>query len=330
MKKLAITMGDPNGIGPEIIVKALSFLNKNSFSTVVIGDRILLEDAMQFLKEPLKFKIFKSSDKPDLSLDNKTIRLIDMEVFKKIKKSVLGKPTKEGGKASVLYIKKAVEMASEKIVDAIVTSPISKESWKMAGFKWQGHTEMLAELTDTKEYAMMFVSDQLKIILATIHTPLKKVPSLIKKNRILKIIRLSKKACYMLGIKKPKIAVAGLNPHAGEQGLFGDEETKEIIPAIRKAHKEGINASGPYPPDSLFYRAYKGEFDIIICMYHDQGLIPLKMIAFDKGVNVTVGLPFIRTSPDHGTAYDIAWKGVANPSSMIEAIKLAMSLKFPD
>ncbi len=331
MKKLAITMGDPYGVGPEIIVKALESLSNNDrICIVVIGDRIIFEEAMNFLKKPLKFKILKSSEKLDLKPDGCIIKLIDMEMIKGFKKTTLGGPTKNGGKASIYYIKKAVELVLEKVVDAIVTSPISKESWKMAGFKWQGHTEMLAELTHTKEYAMMFVSDRMNIILVTIHTPLKKIPSLIKKDRILKTIRLSKKACYMLGIEKPRIAVAGLNPHAGEGGLFGDEEIREIIPSIKKAQKEGIQVSGPYPPDTLFYKAYKGEFDMIICMYHDQGLIPLKMIAFNKGVNVTVGLPFIRTSPDHGTAYDIAWRGIADPSSMLEAIKLAATLKFPD
>ncbi|NWF52655.1 MAG: 4-hydroxythreonine-4-phosphate dehydrogenase PdxA [Nitrospirae bacterium] len=329
MKKFAITMGDPGGVGPEIIVKALnSFLDKEfNSSIVVVGDSIFLEESMQFLKRPLNFEIFKSSERPDLNSDSKTVKLIDVGVIKKFKKSALGKPTVEGGKASVFYIKKAVELALKRMVDGIITAPISKKSWKMAGFKWPGHTEMLVELTRTKEYAMMLVSDSIKIILVTIHSPLKKVPSLIKKDRILRTIRLSKKASYMLGIEKPKIAVAGLNPHAGEEGLFGDEEIKEIIPSVKKAQKEGIPVSGPYPPDSLFHKAYNGEFDIVVCMYHDQGLIPLKMVSFDRGVNVTVGLPFVRTSPDHGTAYDIAWKGIADPSSMIEAIKLASIIK---
>jgi 4-hydroxythreonine-4-phosphate dehydrogenase len=228
----------------------------------------------------------------------------------------------------VSYIRRAVEIVINKQVDAIVTAPISKESLKMAGFKWPGHTEMLASLTKTKDYAMMLIGEPLTVILVTIHTALKKVPGLITRQKILKTIRLAKKACNMLGIKNPIIAVAGLNPHAGEAGIFGDEEIKKIIPAVKEAVKEGIPVSGPYPPDTVFHKAYKGDIDIVVCMYHDQGLIPLKMIAFDKGVNVTVGLPFIRTSPDHGTAYDIAWKGIANPSSMIEAIKLAARLKI--
>ncbi|EFK96219.1 Pyridoxal phosphate (active vitamin B6) biosynthesis PdxA [sediment metagenome] len=187
---------------------------------------------------------------------------------------------------------------------------------------------MLADLTGTKNYAMMLTGGPLRVILVTIHTALKNVPDLITKQKIVKTIRLAKKACGMLGMKKPGIAVAGLNPHAGEAGMFGDEETRKIIPAIKMTLREGILVSGPYPPDTVFHKAYKGEVDIIVCMYHDQGLIPLKMIAFDTGVNVTVGLPFVRTSPDHGTAYDIAWKGIADPSSMIEAIKLAVRLKI--
>jgi len=176
----------------------------------------------------------------------------------------------------------------------------------------------------------MLAGGPLKVILVTIHTSLRNVPELVTKEKVLKTIRLAKKACSMLGISHPGIAVAGLNPHAGESGIFGDEETREIIPAIEAAKVEGISATGPFPPDTVFIKAYKGEVDIVVCMYHDQGLIPLKMIAFDKGVNVTIGLPIIRTSPDHGTAYDIAWSGKAgkaDPSSMIEALKLALQMK---
>src|SRR4030043_1450728 len=326
MKRLAITMGDPGGVGPEIIVKALSFASMNDcVSTVVIGDRAPLEEALRLLKEPAKLRIIKSPEESNLTFLGRAIDLIDMGVIKKFKK---GRPTAEGGRASVLYIKRAVVLALEKQVDGIVTAPISKESWKIAGFEWPGHTEMLAELTYTKDYAMMLIGGQLKVILVTIHTPLKNVPALITRDRILKTIRLTKKACLMLGIKRPRIPVAGLKLHAGGTGQFGGEEIREIIPSIKKAEREGIQVSGPHPPDTVFHKAYKGEFDIIVCMYHDQGLIPLKMVAFDEGVNVTVGLPFIRTSPDHGTAYDIAWKGIANPSSMIQAIKLAATLRI--
>ena len=326
MKKLAITMGDPGGVGPEIIVKALSSEGIQDYCIpIVIGDRSPVEDAIALLKLPAKLRIIQSPEESRRVHQGRIIELVDMGIAKKFRK---GKPTAGGGKASVHYIRKAVELALDKHIDGIVTAPISKQAVHMAGFKWPGHTEMLSEMTHTKNYAMMFVGGPLKIILVTIHTALKQVPSLISKDRIVRTLRLAKKACDMLGIKAPKIAVAGLNPHAGEAGLFGDEEIKKITPAIKEAVREGIPVSGPFPPDVIFHKAYKGEVDLIVCMYHDQGLIPLKMIAFDKGVNMTVGLPFIRTSPDHGTAYDIAWKGIADPLSMIEAIKLAAKLKM--
>jgi len=325
MKKLAITMGDPGGVGPEIILKALnSSETKNYCAPIVIGDAFVIEEALNLLKLNLQLRLIKSPEESRPTSRDRFIELIDIGINKKFKKN---KPTSEGGRACVSYIKKAVEFSLKKQVDGIVTAPISKEALKMAGLTWPGHTEMLADLTRTRDYAMMLIGGPLRVILVTIHTALKNVPDLVTRSRVLKTIRLAKKACDMLKIKNPRIAVAGLNPHAGEAGIFGDEEGKKIIPAIREAMKEGIPISGLYPADTIFYKAYKDEVDVIVCMYHDQGLIPLKMIAFDKGVNVTIGLPFIRTSPDHGTAYDIAWKGMANPSSMIEAIKVAARLK---
>jgi 4-hydroxythreonine-4-phosphate dehydrogenase len=339
-KKLAITMGDPGGVGPEVIMKALnSSYVRNCCSPIVIGDESVLRKSLGLLRNPLKLRIIEAPE--DSKPAKGIIDLINVipptpllgKVGTKSRIAQTGgfqrcKPSAEGGRACVSYIKKAVELALSREVDGIVTAPISKEALKMAGVKWPGHTEMLSELTGTKDYAMMLVGGPLRVILVTIHTALRNVPDSITKSKVLKTIRLAKKACNMLGIKNPGIAVAGLNPHAGEAGIFGDEEIKKIIPAVREAQKEGITVSGPYPPDTVFHKAYKGDVDIVVCMYHDQGLIPLKMIAFDKGVNVTIGLPFIRTSPDHGTAYDIAWKGIANPSSMIEAIKLAAILKI--
>lgn len=340
-------MGDPGGVGPEIIVRALNSSEvKNLCVPIVIGDASVIKKALKLCKSHLSLQIIKS---PEQAITTKgLINFIHVippkppfphsggfvEAKQKLGKEKTkvetfekNKPTAEGGSACVSYIRKAVELALNRQVDGIVTAPISKEALKMAGLKWPGHTEMLADLTKTRDYAMMLVGGPLRVILVTIHTALKNVPDLITRQKIIKTLRLAQMACDMLRIKKPKIAVAGLNPHAGEAGIFGDEEIRKIIPAIGQAKNEGIPVSGPYPPDTIFYKAYKGEIDIIVCMYHDQGLIPLKMIAFDKGVNVTIGLPFIRTSPDHGTAYDIAWKGIANPSSMIEAIKLAVSLK---
>ncbi|MBI5189040.1 MAG: 4-hydroxythreonine-4-phosphate dehydrogenase PdxA [Nitrospirae bacterium] len=324
MKKLAITMGDPGGVGPEIIVKALYCAEIRDYcNPVVIGDHIVIEEAINLLKLPVKLRLIKSPEESKSELG--VIELIDLGAIKRFEKC---EPTAEGGNACVSYIKKAVELALDKQVDGIVTAPISKEALKMAGFTWPGHTELLAELTGTKDYAMMLVGGPLKVILVTIHTSIRSVPGMITKKNVLKTIHLARKACDMLSIKNPKIAVAGLNPHAGESGIFGDEDIKKIIPAVKEAIKEGIPVSGPYPSDTIFHKAYKGEIDIVVCMYHDQGLIPLKMIAFEEGVNVTVGLPIIRTSPDHGTAYDIAWKGVANPLSMLEAIKMATRLKI--
>lgn len=322
MKKIAITTGDPAGIGPEAVVRAIPSINQNCLP-LVIGDLCVIKEAVSLFKAPLKIKTIDNTGDAFSSPD--TLWLLDLKRLKAFKK---GGPDAENGAACAEYIKKAVELAMAKEVDAIVTAPISKEALKLAGLKWPGHTEMLAELTGTNEYAMMLAGGPLKVILVTIHTSLKSVPDLVTKERVLKTILLAKKACEMLGMEKPLIAVAGLNPHAGEAGIFGDEEIREILPAVKEANRKGINVEGPFPPDIVFYKAYRGDFDIVVCMYHDQGLIPLKMIAFDKGVNVTVGLPIIRTSPDHGTAYDIAWKGVADPSSMIEAINLALRLKI--
>ena len=376
MKKLAVTMGDPGGIGPEIIVKAVSSPEvRKCCAPIVIGDQSVMEEAAALLKLPVKLRMikspkdskpargvmevislppfihhdinfmsfpqaaggppeadresfFKKQERFRTSRNDKTQRTYVAEFRKELVGSFeKNRPTSKGGRAAAGYIKRAAELALGKQVDGIVTAPISKEALKMAGLKWPGHTEMLAELTGTKDYAMMLIGGPLRVILVTIHTALRNVPDLITRQKIVRTIRLARKACDMLGIKRPRIAVAGLNPHAGEKGIFGDEEIRKIIPAVREAIKGGIPVSGPYPPDTVFHKAYGGEVDIIVCMYHDQGLIPLKMIAFEKGVNVTVGLPFIRTSPDHGTAYDIAWKGIADPSSMIEAIKLAAKLK---
>lgn len=324
MKKLAITMGDPGGVGPEVTVKAVMSPEVRSCSApIVIGDRIVMEEALRLIDPLLKLNIIGTPEESRPSPG--VVELIDLRLLRNFER---GKATPDGGTASAGYIRKATGLALDKKVDGIVTAPISKEAMKMAGMKWPGHTEMLAALTSADDYAMMLAGGPLRVILVTIHTSLRSVPDKISKNSVLRTIRLARKACGMMGIERPRIAVAGLNPHAGEAGIFGREEMEEIIPAVKEAAKEGIEALGPFPPDTVFNKAYKGEFDIVVCMYHDQGLIPLKMIAFETGINVTVGLPIIRTSPDHGTAYDIAWKGRANPSSMIEAIKMATRLKI--
>jgi len=322
MKKLAVTIGDTGGIGPEVVLKALSSVADECLP-IIIGDLSVIEEAVRAFGITQSIKTIR--DVEDASPSPGILWCMDMKSLKSYAK---GKPAAENGKACVDYIRKAVGLAMERKVNGIVTAPISKEALKLAGFPWPGHTEMLAEFTRAKEYAMMLVGGPLRVILVTIHTALRNVPARITKERVFGTILLARKACTMLGIKEPKIAVAGLNPHAGESGVLGSEEIKEIVPAVTLANEQGITVQGPYPPDVVFHKAYNGDVDMVVCMYHDQGLIPLKMIAFDKGVNVTVGLPIIRTSPDHGTAYDIAWKGIADPSSMREAIKLALRLKL--
>jgi 4-hydroxythreonine-4-phosphate dehydrogenase len=324
MKIIAITMGDPAGVGPEIIAHAVFNPEVQKVCRpIIIGSHDILEEAFRLAGQFFKPNVITSTSMVDPSPG--TINIMNTGSVSDFRQR---RASAEGGKASAACIEKAIELARNRQVDAIVTAPISKEALKAAGLKWPGHTEMLAELTGTADYAMMLVGGPLRVILVTIHTAIRNVPALITREAVLKTILLAKKACDMLGVKDPVIAVAGLNPHAGETGIFGNEEIDIISPAVAEARKRGLPVSGPYPPDTIFHKAYKGEVDIVVCMYHDQGLIPLKMICFDTGVNVTVGLPIIRTSPDHGTAYDIAWKGMARPSSMIEAIRLAARLQI--
>ena len=323
-KRIAITMGEPGGVGPEVVVKALNApVIRDCGSPLVIGSVKVMEEAVKLTGLP--FMVRAVSSALELKAEPGTIDVLEVKSLVSKRK---GEPSKSAGIAVVKYVEKAVELALKNEVSAIVTAPISKESLKLAGHAWPGHTELLAGLTNTKDYAMMFVSEKLKVILCTIHTALREVPKRINRNLVSKTITLAVRGAGMLGIKAPGIAVAGLNPHAGEAGIMGSEEIKSIIPAIEDAKKLGIHATGPYPPDVVFHRAYNGEFDMIVCMYHDQGLIPFKMLAFDTGINVTVGLPIIRTSPDHGTAFDIAWKNMAEPTSMIKAIRLAGELEL--
>ncbi len=306
---IIITMGDPAGIGPEVVLKSLKEI-------VEFADPIVICD-YEFLRKTAKRLRLKVPD----------VFYIDMENIGK-KKIIPGKISAVCGRASYEYIELAVRLAREKLAEAIVTAPITKGSFHAAGIKYPGHTEMLAGLTGTKDYAMMLTGDRLRVVLVTIHTSLASVPGLIKKEKILKKITLTAKWLKKyLKIKRPVIAVAALNPHAGEGGIFGKEEAKEIIPALKAAQKlKGVKVLGPVVPDILFYKAMKGAYDAVVCMYHDQGLIPLKMVGFETGVNITLGLPIIRTSPDHGTAYDIAGKGLADPGSFIEAARMAARL----
>jgi 4-hydroxythreonine-4-phosphate dehydrogenase len=326
-KIILITIGDPAGIGPEVALKACHKL-KDSLQAVLIGDTIVLKEAVKLINADITLR---NIDHPSQSLFSEgIINYIDLNIIKdsfvKCESSALN------GMASAGYIKKAAQILLDNQAHAMVTASITKDALRLANIPFPGHTEMLAELTNTKNYAMMLIGGALRVILVTIHKSIQDVPILITKDKVYQTILMAKLAAKMLRLKNRRIAVCGLNPHAGENGMFGLEEIESIRPAILKAASEGIDVTGPYPPDTLFYKAYHKEVDIIIAMYHDQGLIPLKMIAFDKGVNITVGLPIIRTSPDHGSAYDKAWRGtggIVKPDSMIEAIKLAIKLKLP-
>jgi len=306
---IGITMGDPNGIGPEIIVKALSCAEVQGLcETVVFGNTEIIQAAAN--NSGLKTNI-KVEDCSNFGKDDLKPGMVD----------------RKAGQASLDYINTAVNSALAKEIDAIVTAPISKESTHLAGSVYPGHTEMLKDLTGAQEAIMMFEGGRFKVMLVTIHTTLSEVPGLITKDRVLSTIQITHDSLINLfKISEPKIVACGLNPHAGESGAFGDEEINHIIPAVKEAREAGINIEGPLPADTLFYYANQGKWDAVVAMYHDQGLIPFKMVSFNEGVNITLGLPIIRTSPDHGTAYDIAWKGKADPSSMIAAIKAATQL----
>jgi 4-hydroxythreonine-4-phosphate dehydrogenase len=238
----------------------------------------------------------------------------------------MGKIDGRAGRAAYDYVIKAIELAQAGEIAAIVTAPISKEAMKAAGLSYPGHTEILADKSGTSDFAMMLANDDLRVILVTIHVALRQAIDLVTRARVLNTIRLAQRACHAYGIERPRIAVAGLNPHAGEGGMFGAEDEREIAPAIADARRQGIDASGPWPGDTIFMRARRGEFDIVVAQYHDQGLIPVKYLGIEQGVNVTVGLPFVRTSVDHGTAFDIAGTGKADPASLRYAFDQAVRL----
>ena len=326
MKKpiIGITMGDAAGIGPEVIVKALASRTiYEECRPLVIGDVKVLNCKMQNAK--CKMQNASIEEVGEAQFRPGAIEVIDLDNID-LDKLDIGQVSEEAGRASIEYIKEATNLALKGKIDALVTAPISKEAINRAGFNYYGHTDLLAELTNTKDYVMCFISPSLKVALATIHIPLREVTSSLNSEGILTVINLVHEALInYFAITKPEIGVAGVNPHAGEGGLFGREEEMVKI-AINQAQRSGIDARGPYPADTLFTKENLTSFDCFVAMYHDQGLIPVKLLDFDRAVNVTLGLPFIRTSPDHGTAFDIAGKGVANPSSMIEAISLAAQM----
>jgi 4-hydroxythreonine-4-phosphate dehydrogenase len=307
--RLALTLGDPAGIGPEVVLKALADPDRPPAAFVLYGPAAALDDrARRFgLKSPGELGV----EVVDIPLDGPV---------------PLGRTSAAGGRAAARAVLRAAEDAMARRVDAIVTAPLNKESLHAAGYPWPGHTEMLAEAAGTPDVAMMFVGGTLRVALLTIHRALRTVPDAVTGGEVRRVVRLVHRALPRFGSARARIAVCGLNPHAGEGGLFGTEERDVIGPAVDSLRGEGIDVSGPFPADSLFVRASRGEFDAVIAGYHDQGLIPVKLLAFGHAVNVTIGLPFVRTSVDHGTGFDIVEKGTAEGRSLVEAMKVAVLL----
>jgi 4-hydroxythreonine-4-phosphate dehydrogenase len=284
LPRVAITTGDPAGIGPEIAARAAA------------------DERVRAACEPVVYA-------PPVE-----------------RSFAPGRLSADAGKTAYDIIVQAVEDARERRVDAIATAPVNKEAFRLAGLPWSGHTDLLAHLTDTRQVAMMFFSEALRVVLATVHVPLAAVPALLTREVMEATIGLTARELPRFGFPHPRIAVAGLNPHAGEHGLFGREEEMALSPAIAACRATGIDVSGPFPADTIFVRARRGDFDVVVACYHDQGLIPVKLLAFGQSVNVTLGLPIVRTSVDHGTAFDIAGSGTADPESMIAAVLLAARL----
>jgi len=333
--RIGITMGDPAGVGPEITVKALAVPEvAASCRAVVVGSGDALAAAIDLLHAPLTLHRVKTADACRFApgtVECLDLANVDMASLPR------GAVSPEAGRAAYAYIETAVGLCQRGAIDGIVTAPINKEALAAAGHQHTGHTEILAKLSGTKDFAMLLMGKELRVIHVTTHVALRRVPELCTRDRVGRVIGLAQETMNFLGVARPRIAVCGLNPHAGEEGLFGDEEQREIGPAVEAARRAGLDVYGPLPADTLFSRARGGEFDIVVAMYHDQGHVPVKTLGFTfdqktgvwtglSGVNVTVGLPFLRVSVDHGTAFDRAWKGIANPESMMEAIDVAVSM----
>jgi len=323
MTVIGITMGCPAGIGPEIILRYFAETIPPAGTTpVVLGDRGILAKCAADLGIAAKF----SSWLPGQTVQPQTIPVFELSTIPS-ETHRWGQPTKTTAVAMAEYIIRAVQLIQEGHLAAMVTCPISKSALQKAGHHYPGHTEMLVALTGAKRYTMMMAGTSLKVTLATIHCSLATVPESITIASISELIRITHQAMRIdFGLEQPRIAVAGLNPHSGENGLFGQEESEIITPAIELAAAENIDVTGPYPPDTIFFKAAAGKYDAVVCMYHDQGLIPFKLLHFHDGVNITLGLPIVRTSVDHGTAYDIAGKGLADATSLASAVTMATTI----
>lgn len=333
---IGVTMGDPASIGPEITVKALGDPSVyERCNPVVIGDACVMEAALKIVgREELKIHPVSSIEEclfTPGTIDVYDMKIVDMDKLERGKVSVMA------GDAAFQYVKKDIELAMAGDVDGTVTNAFNKEAINLAGHHFSGHTEIYAEYTGTKKYTMMLAHENLRVVHVSTHVSLREACDRVKKARVLEVIEIANQACLDLGIKNPKIGVAGLNPHSGENGLFGREEIEEIIPAIEVAKAEGIDANGPVPPDTIFSKAKGGWYDIVVAMYHDQGHIPLKVVGFIynqekgkwdavSGVNITLGLPIVRASVDHGTAFDQAGLGIASELSLINAIDYGIKL----
>jgi 4-hydroxythreonine-4-phosphate dehydrogenase len=332
---LGITMGDPAGVGPEIIAKALARPELAArCRALVIGDRSVMAETLAMLRSPLALAPVR--DVAECRFAPGTLECLDLGL---VDAATLprGAVSAAAGRAAYACVETAVRLCQAGAIAGIVTAPLNKEALAAAGHEHTGHTEILARLSGTEDFAMLLMGHDLRVIHVTTHVALRRVPDLVTRDRVLRVIRLAQRTLEGLGRPRGRIAVCGLNPHAGEEGLFGDEEQREIIPAVEAARREGLAVHGPLPADTLFSRARGGEFDIVVAMYHDQGHVPVKTLGFRyddatgawtglSGVNVTVGLPFLRVSVDHGTAFDRAWKGIANPDSMVEAIEVAVGM----
>ena len=318
---LGVTMGDPTGAGPEIVAKALLSDEIRGLSrAVVIGDAAVMHAALEIVQIPAKVRVIKNVGEAQFA--NGVIEVIDLRNVN-MGSLVRGRVEPMGGKAAFEYIEMATRLALAKKIDAIVTAPLNKEALNKAGYPYSGHSEILAHLCGVSDVVMMLVARNMRIAHVTTHVSLRQACDLVTRDRVLRVLKLTNEGVQRMGIDEPRLVVAGLNPHAGEGGLFGNEEKEQILPAVESARALGLNVAGVLPPDTVFLRALRGEFDAVVAMYHDQGHIPMKMVAFDEAVNVTLGLPILRTSVDHGTVFGKAGKGTANPRSMIESIKLA-------
>ena len=312
---IAITMGDPAGIGPEISVKVSAGRDLPGHP-VIIGDHDCLVRAAKVAKVDKKIREINSLEAFDAEAD--VIQVLNVRPA--LSKVETGRVSAECGQAAYDYIRTAIDLAKAGRVSAVVTAPIHKEALAAAGIPYPGHTEMLADFGGAEHFAMMLANDELRVVLVTIHCALREAIDRISIENELEAIKLADEGTRQFGIARPRVAVAGLNPHAGEGGLFGSEEADVILPAINAARDLGIDVSGPWPGDTVFMQARAGRFDVVVAQYHDQGLIPVKYLGIENGVNITLGLPFVRTSPDHGTAFDIAGKGIADPASLRMAV----------